>query len=480
MSGKRIIGIIVVLALVAGAAFGVASIIRENRITALRNHGAALCRNGQYEEAREIFIQFDDDVAKSWVLSCDRGITENRALALLAEGKSAEAYELLKTEYPESNRLNEVTAAYANELSARGNAAAALRMLEEENHPDGRLRRTIEEAADEQAFWRSLENRDLEASLAAYRAVKDRHPYADETTDRKLSDMLLAYQKAEAASLLERGEYLSAFKRYEELGDEAGMSATLDAAEAAGNYLIAFRCIAESEKPDVPRLTGLYGRLTEAEYRPVNNSAFSHFDSSGRLNYYNVDIGSLIGKLLGMNDAGATELAARIADGVVAECRPLISEGARRRAPYAALGELKRQAGSLWTDELEALMNSCVEMPENCVLTDKNGLQAEPGSPDSATVTLNNRSSTKGAVLQLRRTIGSPAGIVNIFVRPGTSFAVTVRAGNYEAYVWQGRYWYGSEEYFGNPAERQAVEIYDTMHRVTTDLLNGIALITVN
>ena len=30
---------------------------------------------------------------------------------------------------------------------------------------------------------------------------------------------LSAYQKAEAASLLERGEYLSAFKRYEELGD---------------------------------------------------------------------------------------------------------------------------------------------------------------------------------------------------------------------------------------------------------------------
>ena len=117
---------------------------------------------------------------------------------------------------------------------------------------------------------------------------------------------------------------------------------------------------------------------------------------------------------------------------------------------------------------------------ENGVLTDKNGLQAEPGSEGSATVTVQNKSTTKGAVLQLRRTVGSPSGVVNVFAGPDSSFAVTVLSGNYEAYVWQGQFWYGSDEYFGNPADRRTVEIYDGIHHRKTSVLDGIALITVN
>ena len=84
MSGKKIIGIIVLLALAAGIIIGVTAIVRENRITALRNEAASMCRQGRYEESMEIFSRFDDDNAKAWIEKCRQGIAERDAVALAA------------------------------------------------------------------------------------------------------------------------------------------------------------------------------------------------------------------------------------------------------------------------------------------------------------------------------------------------------------------------------------------------------------
>ena len=153
----------------------------------------------------------------------------------------------------------------------------------------------------------------------------------------------------------ENRDLFSVYLQCRDRGDEAGMAAALDAMEDAGEYLYAFRGIAESEEPDVPRLAALYDRLTEPGYIALNRSEFRHINESGRLEYYNLYIGALLEKLLGMEDEEAAALAARIADNIVAECRPIIEEGRQRSRPYTALGELKSRAGALWTDELQEL-----------------------------------------------------------------------------------------------------------------------------
>ena len=480
MSGKKIIGIIVLLALAAGIIIGVTAIVRENRITALRNEAASMCRQGRYEEAMEIFSRFDDDNAKAWIEKCRQGIAERDAVALAAEGKTAEALALLKAEYPESGRMNEITEARAAELAAEGDAAAAVRLLEEADHPDRYLRETYEEMADEQAFWKYLEEGNTEAALEKYREIKAGIVYPNKETDAKLAEMSQSYEKANAAKLLESGEGFDAFQAYEHIDDKEGMRTALDAMEASGDYLHAFRCEAETKEPDAGRLSRLYDGLTDPDYKPFGDSGFTHFNSGGRLEYYNLDIGSLLTKLLARGgDGEAATLAARIADNIVAECRPLIEEGRRRSRPYRALGELQSRAPSLWTDDMQALEDRCIEMPENGVLAAKEGIEKTPGSPGSASVTVQNKSKTRGVVLRLNRT-GKPAEFISVFVRPDSSFGFTVDGGMYEGKTLTGKFWYGSEEYFGDAAETRSVEIRDSRGSVTTTLMNGIYLLNVN
>ena len=50
----------------------------------------------------------------------------------------------------------------------------------------------------------------------------------------------------------------------------------------------------------------------------------------------------------------------------------------------------------------------------------------------------------------------------------------------YEGKTLTGKFWYGSEEYFGDGAETRSVEIRDSRGSVTTTLMNGIYLLNVN
>ncbi len=334
--------------------------------------------------------------------------------------------------------------------------------------------------ADEQAFWKYLEEGNTEAALEKYREIKAGIVYPNKETDAKLAEMWQAYVKANAAKLMESGEYFDAFTAYEHIDDKEGMRAALDSMEASGDYLHALRCEAETKEPDAGRLSRLYDGLTNPDYKPFGDSGFTHFNSGGRLEYYNLDIGSLLTKLLARGgDGEAAALAARIADNIVAECRPLIEEGRRRSRPYRALGELQSRAPSLWTDDMQALEDRCVEMPENGVILDKGGLEKMPGASGSASITVQNKSKTRGVVLRLNKA-GSSSSFINVFVRPDSSFAFTIDGGLYEGKTWAGKLWYGSEEYFGDAGEKRIVEIRDSRGSVTKTLMNGIYLLNVN
>ena len=130
MAIKKVIGRIVLLAVIAGIAFGIAAIVRSNQESALRTKAANLCRHGQYEESMAIFARFNDENAVYWITRCRQGIAERDARELMESGKPGEAVAILKQDHPESSLLPEAALAQAQELMAQGEPEAAKALLE--------------------------------------------------------------------------------------------------------------------------------------------------------------------------------------------------------------------------------------------------------------------------------------------------------------------------------------------------------------
>lgn len=455
MKAKKIIGLLVAVALVAGIAVGIAAIVRDKRITELRNRAANLCRQGQYEESKAIFSQFDDDVAQSWVKKCDQGIADQEAQALLDAGKPEAALALLNEANPDSELIPDAALARAKQLVAQDDPEAALALLQ--GVPESReIERYLPEcklAADEKRFQALLDA----GSLSEAQEILQANQYT--LDDAQKAEWRLAYDRANAAELLKQGQLFSAFKRYEELSDESGMAAALEAMEAEGEYLTAFRCVAEMDEPDAARLDALYDRLIETGFTPVNDY--------GRLEQHNLQIGSLLARLLAMDGDAPAALASRIADGIVGECRSMIDEG-RRSVPYYALSELSQLAAALWTEDLEALKNGCLEeMPESRVWRDPDGLQVLNGS--SVTV----HTGARAAMFMLTR-LTDPDPIYNkcastgktiyVFIRPRSQYTFSVSPGYYNASVWMSENWFGDKETLGVRAVSSSVEINNGYH----------------
>ena len=455
MKTKKIIGTLIWILVIAGAAAGITAIIRHNRNEAMRSSAVSLYQQGQYEEAIELFSRFDDENAAAWVRRCREGIADREAGALRDAGRLQEALELLNEENPDSGLLPDIALERAKQLVAQGEPEAALVILQ--SAPQTReiemYLDDCEKAADEKRFFSLLDEGRTGEALALFNERRA------ELTDVQRAQWSEAYQKAEASKQLENGQLFSAFKRYEELSDEAGMAAVLDAMEAAGDYLMAFRCVAETSAPDPARLDVLFDRLPASDTALVSNT--------GQLENGNVYFGPLLGKLLAAEDGTAAALAEKIADRIVGECRARLDAG-ERCVPYSALGELEKWAGKLWTEELEALKDGCTEeMPENGVMRDPSGLQARSG----ATVTV--QTGERGVILTLNALTtpdpvsgrGEATGkALYVFVRPHSRFSFTVAAGWYSASALLGRVWFGESEGFGLLGTGESVRIDNSIY----------------
>ena len=426
MTPKKVIGFIAAAAVLAGIIFGIAAIVKNNRINAMRTDAANWCRQGRYEEALEVFLRFDDDNARSWVQTCRQGIADRDAKELLEAGRPAEALALLEREYPESSLMPEVLLARAKELTAQGEAGEALALLR--GAPETREIRDYlplcELAAEEKRFASLLAEGRLEEAGSSLAAM--------EKTGRMAAEQLAEYRReyalAVAAEDLRGGRYASAFNGYMDLSDDAGMAAVLDAMAAAGKTDTAFRYAAKMPRPDISRLDALFSRLAEGDLSLMDRPM-------GGLACKGVDLAGLLSGLLAQGSGEADALAAKIAGLAAEECRGLIAEG-EHAVPWYALDSLRQAAPALWTDELQALMDSCVsEPPANGVIRDA-GASAASG----ATVTVYNQSS-----LGLIFSLWSEDRAIYVYVGPHSKYTFTVRAGKWSPSLCQGERWFGKD-----------------------------------
>ncbi len=460
MAIKKVIGRIVLLAVIAGIAFGIAAIVRSNQENALRTKAANLCRQGQYEESMAIFARFNDENAVYWITRCRQGIAERDARELMESGKPGEAVAILKQDHPESSLLPEAALAQAQELTAQGEPEAAKALLESvpETKDIKNYMPYCELAVEVKRFRTFLAAGSIQEAQSSYKTIAG----MKQATQEELEAYRHELAKAKASDALAKGEYDSAFEQYEFLEDDAGMAFALDAMEAAGEYDSAFQCAAGMAVPDIARLDVLYGRLSETGFSPVTQS--------GTLEYGSAKIDQLLSRLLKTESDDAKALAAKIMDSAAENCRALIAEG-RPSAAWYALGSLSNAAGGLWTEEMQALMNSCTEeMPESGIFRDT-GLKARTG----ATITVYNESKS-GLLFGLRQGMENS---IYVFVRPRSHYTFTVKAGVYSPSVSTGPVWFGKEG-FGIKAAWSDVKVNNGVKTMKQgDRLEGSYSITV-
>ena len=289
------------------------------------------------------------------------------------------------------------------------------------------------------------------------------------------SGMFRAYQilgdadgmRAEAEWMLASGQYDRAYEAYEALEDADGKRAVIDAETAAGKLAEALNKLVQIE--DYEQADALLARV------PEEGSLLAESAGEGAL-----ACESALSTLMERGGDAALALASRIVDKVTEECRASIAQE-KRCVPYYALGEVQTCAQALWTDELEALRNSCVEpMPEESFVLRDNNAQARPGDPgDTATITIYNESRA-GLIFCLISKFDSDASrSIFVYSSPGM-YTFTVRAGSYNGSVWKGDFWFGSKEGFGPNYRSTEIRVVDSLTGITQDnYLKGSYSITV-
>ena len=478
MSKKRIILIVVALAVVALVGRRIMVAQRESRIRRSYYNASLLVRDGKYQEAADIYAKLGDEEK---LAECNEALAREAAMAeaqaLLDAGKPGEAMERLEgweeltdRSYVNARLYFQAVNARAAELLEQGDAGEALALLKRVD-PDNALVPACEQAADEQQFQALLDAGDPDAARDLLKAIENRNASTQRLSDAGLEELRLALTRAEAADKLAKGDYDKAFTAYKALSDEPGMRAALDAMEAAGQFKAAFRHAVQMG--DIPRADGLLDRAA-AESGMV-------FERDGELVY-----GDALSALAAGEGEGETALAQRIADGTVEACRALIDGGARS-VPYRALADLKECAEGLWTEEWQALMDGCVEeMPENGTLRES---WTDP-SPDSGggTATITVFTGKRAAILKLAQTTkpdlndrsDQTGNYIFAFVRPGQRYVFSVPAGYYSAYVTLGRIWFGIKEGFGYTGSSESVSIgYNYYHPEKGRRLEGSYSLTV-
>ena len=513
MTRKKPIGLFVVLLIVAGLVAWIAvSTHRENVRSETYARAWSLCRDGQYAEAAELYEQLGDyKRSKALFADCSAMVAVEsaraEALSLKESGKLEEAQECLREyryidisddDIRECARESvdtlyaEIVEARAAEMADQGNAAEAVQMLRDENVGDSHLCLVYDQIADEQAFRAALKAGDMEAARKSLDAIRHYRSYVDRLTIEDIDAMEAEYKAAkerqDALDLLEKGRFEQAFKAFEgmddeagmraaidammenqayaqafdacdRLGDEAGMRAAVDAMEAAGD--VADTLVHAAKIGDFERANAMFGRLETEDFLLYEES------DAGNLKYP-----AVIATLADMaDDEAAAAIAQRYMAKVAEECRGQIDDG-RRSIPYYALAQLKSKAEALWTDELQALMESCVEpLPVTGIFRD-DGIVREGRGSDIAAITVENKGSAN-LVFCLNRSLKAR---VFVFLRPHTRFSFGVVAGgDYWASVSRSRanddLWFGEQEMFGIHASYDSVVINNGRGRSGTAAL---------
>ena len=484
MTRKKPIGLFVVLLIVAGLVAWIAvSTHRENVRSETYARAWSLCRDGQYAEAAELYEQLGDyKRSKALFADCSAMVAVEsaraEAVSLKESGKLEEAQECLREyryidisddDIRECARESvgtlyaEIVEARAAEMADQGNAAEAVQMLRDENVGDSHLCLVYDQIADEQAFRAALKAGDMEAARKSLDTIRHYRSYVDRLTIEDIDAMEAEYKAAkerqDALDLLEKGRFEQAFKAFEGMDDEAGMRAAVDAMEAAGD--VADTLVHAAKIGDFERANAMFGRLETEDFLLYEES------DAGNLKYP-----AVIATLADMaDDEAAAAIAQRYMAKVAEECRGQIDDG-RRSIPYYALAQLKSKAEALWTDELQALMESCVEpLPVTGIIRD-DGIVREGRGSDIAAITVENKGSAN-LVFCLNR---SSKARVFVFLRPHTRFSFGVVAGgDYWASVSRSRanddLWFGEQEMFGIHASYDSVVINNGRGRSGTAAL---------
>ena len=274
-----------------------------------------------------------------------------------------------------------------------------------------------------------------------------------------------AGMRAEAGYMLTSGDYSRAYEAYGALDDAEGKQAVIDAEAAAG------------------RLGQALDRVVEAGDYEQAEALLARVPEEGSLLSERTDIDPLVcadalSKLVERGDDASLALASGIVDEVAGECRASIARQ-ERYVPYKALGEVRERAPALWTDELEALWDSCVEpMPEESFVVRDHGARAQPGDPGgTATITVYNESHAGLIVCLLSKPDFSTS--IFVYVAPGM-YEFTVKAGEYDASVWKGDAWFGDNEGFGPDYRSTGVKVVNGLTGIAeSDRLEGGYSLTV-
>ena len=442
-------------------------------------------------------------------------LAEDYAAALIESEKYEEALAVLQADAPESETVaycEAVVAQVAQEQTFQAQAvegdwhaaSASLEKIEAANSETRRLSDTALDALRHVAegdygAWcvadglvRSADSEYVARTVAAVmaanghysNAISDYEKLGDKDGIRAVLDamvaegvrgvdLFMAYQalgdadgmRSEAEWMLASGEYERAYKAYEVLDDTDGKRAVIDAEAAAGRLAQALdKAVATS---DYEQADAVLARV------PTDGSLLSESASTSPL-----VCADALSTLAERGDDAALALAARIVDKVAGECRASIAQE-KRCVPYYALGKVKDSAGALWTDELQALMDSCVEpMPEESFVVRDHGALARAGDPGgTATIHVYNESH-RGLILCLMSKPDFSKSIF-VYVTPGM-YDFTVKAGSYDGSVWKGDLWFGDGEGFGPQYTTTDVQVVDGLTGIRQDdYLEGSFSITV-
>lgn len=503
----------------------------------------ALYDAGEYEQASEIYAKLKDDawlkncdtgVAERDARALYDGGRPDEALALLRENapESALRVELaekyaaalidagdyeaalaaLKADAPESENIpgcERIVAQVAEEEAFRksalegawDDAGASVEKIAEMNAETGRLTDNQLESMEciakgdygswcvaqgllrtsDDAFVRPILAEVLAADGHYSNAFNEYQALGDEERARSMLAAMAdagehgqwlfeAYQslgdedgmRAEAAWMLDSGKYEQAYAAYEALNDAGGMAKAM---EADGDSAAAFRLAVKAG--DVPKASALLDQMLQQD------TSLVYEEGEGGLLY-----DSELRGLLDMGGDEALALARRMADGIVERCRALLAQKDNYLA-WSALNGLRDSAESLWTEDWQALADSCVEpMPkESFVIRDRDA-QAKPGDVGgTATISVYNESG-RPLILSMFQLGGSG---IWVYVSPGM-YKFTVKAGSYMCSVWRGEQWFGDKNGFGPHYSSTDVEVVNGttgLRLKDTDRLEGSYSLTV-